>query len=461
MATPAPLPAPSEDEVMAVLTHVIDPELGADIVELGMARDVVVASPEQLPKRVSRIVLSRTDSGPDRGSGGTSDGAVVVVTLALTTAGCPLRAQLRRDIIERVGSLPGVAEVRINWAEMTQDEKAAAMAIARKRAVERAPDDLFGEQTRAILVASGKGGVGKSSVTANLAVALAGRGFTVGVVDADIWGFSIPRMLGIDGRLEAAEDAAPTGGDNHDSEVSSSAKIRPHGISIPGISSPGVGSSPGRIEAVSMGFLVDDESVALMWRGLMLQRAVQHFLEDVAWGDLDYLLVDLPPGTGDVQMGLARLLPRAELLVVTTPSVAASRVGRRAVSMARKNYLRVIGVVENLSHYVAPDGSVHEIFGSGGGDYLAHEAGVPLLGKIPIEQAVATGGDDGKPVALQLGATRPGSGNDPAIGPGPAALAFGALARLIATEVSPPIEMTGCTAHIAQPVPSETAVQIG
>ncbi len=131
------------------------------------------------------------------------------------------------------------------------------------------------------------------------------------------------------------------------------------------------------------------------------------------------------------------------------------------VSMARKNYLRVIGVVENLSHYVAPDGSVHEIFGSGGGDYLAHEAGVPLLGKIPIEQAVATGGDDGKPVALQLGATRPGSGNDPAIGPGPAALAFGALARLIATEVSPPIEMTGCTAHIAQPVPSETAVQIG
>ena len=178
-----------------MLTHVIDPELGADIVELGMARDVVVASPEQLPKRVSRIVLSRTDSGPDRGSGGTSDGAVVVVTLALTTAGCPLRAQLRRDIIERVGSLPGVAEVRINWAEMTQDEKAAAMAIARKRAVERAPDDLFGEQTRAILVASGKGGVGKSSVTANLAVALAGRGFTVGVVDADIWGFSIPRML--------------------------------------------------------------------------------------------------------------------------------------------------------------------------------------------------------------------------------------------------------------------------
>ena len=138
-----------------MLTHVIDPELGADIVELGMARDVVVASPEQLPKRVSRIVLSRTDSGPDRGSGGTSDGAVVVVTLALTTAGCPLRAQLRRDIIERVGSLPGVAEVRINWAEMTQDEKAAAMAIARKRAVERAPDDLFGEQTRAMRTSGG------------------------------------------------------------------------------------------------------------------------------------------------------------------------------------------------------------------------------------------------------------------------------------------------------------------
>ncbi|MCB1027694.1 MAG: DUF59 domain-containing protein, partial [Microthrixaceae bacterium] len=163
MAPTAPPPPPSEDEVMAMLAHVMDPELGANIVELNMARSVVVAKPGELPDRVPRVVLDRTDSGPDRAGGGTPDGAVVVVTLALTTAGCPLRAQLRRDIIERVGSLPGVGEVRISWAEMTQDEKAEAMAIARKRAAERAPEDLLGERTRVILVASGKGGVGNST----------------------------------------------------------------------------------------------------------------------------------------------------------------------------------------------------------------------------------------------------------------------------------------------------------
>lgn len=173
MATTQLPQAPSVDEVTAVLTHVVDPELGANIVELGMAREVVVAAQGELAARVPRIVLSRTDDGPDRANGGTPEGAVVVVTLALTTSGCPLRAQLRRDIIERVGSLPGVGEVRISWAEMTKAEKADAMAIARKRASERAPTDLLPARTRVILVASGKGGVGKSSVTANLAVALA------------------------------------------------------------------------------------------------------------------------------------------------------------------------------------------------------------------------------------------------------------------------------------------------
>ena len=436
MATTQLPQAPSVDEVTAVLTHVVDPELGANIVELGMAREVVVAAQGELPDRVN---------------GGTPEGAVVVVTLALTTSGCPLRAQLRRDIIERVGSLPGVGEVRISWAEMTKAEKADAMAIARKRASERAPTDLLPARTRVILVASGKGGVGKSSVTANLAVALAGRGMTVGLIDADIWGFSIPRMLGIDGRLQAA---AEDGDDGKDSD----AKISPHRIQVPSTLHDGPG---GAVEAVSMGFLVDDESVALMWRGLMLQRAVQHFLEDVAWGELDYLLVDLPPGTGNVQMGLAHLLPRAEMLVVTTPSLAASRVARRAVSMARNNYLRVIGVVENLSSYVAPDGSNHEIFGSGGGEFLAHESGVPLLGKIPIEPAVAQGGDDGKPVALQLSHI-----DASAAPPSPAARAFGELARLVATEVSPPIEMAGCTAHFGpvdletMRIPGETVVQL-
>ena len=451
MATTQLPQAPSVDEVTAVLTHVVDPELGANIVELGMAREVVVAAQGELAARVPRIVLSRTDDGPDRANGGTPEGAVVVVTLALTTSGCPLRAQLRRDIIERVGSLPGVGEVRISWAEMTKAEKADAMAIARKRASERAPTDLLPARTRVILVASGKGGVGKSSVTANLAVALAGRGMTVGLIDADIWGFSIPRMLGIDGRLQAAAEDGDDG-------KASDAKISPHRIQVPSTLHDGPG---GAVEAVSMGFLVDDESVALMWRGLMLQRAVQHCLEDVAWGELDYLLVDLPPGTGDVQMGLARLLPRAEMLVVTTPSLAASRVARRAVSMARNNYLRVIGVVENLSSYVAPDGSNHEIFGSGGGEFLAHESGVPLLGKIPIEPAVAQGGDDGKPVALQLSHI-----DASAAPPSPAARAFGELARLVATEVSPPIEMAGCTAHFGpvdletMRIPGETVVQL-
>ncbi|MEZ5381443.1 MAG: P-loop NTPase [Microthrixaceae bacterium] len=414
MSPPSAPEAPTVEEVKAMLAHVIDPELGADIVELGMVRDVVVAPLEELPQRVPRIVLDRSEVGPDRAKGGTEGGVGVVVTMALTTAGCPLRAQLRRDTIERVTSLPGVGEVRISWAEMTQDEKADAMAIARRRAADRAPSDLLPDRTRAILVASGKGGVGKSSVTANLAVALAARGLTVGLIDADIWGFSIPRMLGIDGRLEAAE---------------AEGKINPHRLVV----------GDGAIEVVSMGFLVEDESVALMWRGLMLQRAVQHFLEDVAWADLDYLLVDLPPGTGDVQMGLARLLPRAEMLVVTTPSLAASRVARRAVSMARNNYLRVIGVVENLSHYEAPDGSMHHIFGAGGGEYLAHEAGVPLLGAIPIQADVAIGGDEGSPVALGLDGKHPP--------PGPAAQAFGELAETLATEVSPPVTPLGCTAR--------------
>ena len=190
----------------------------------------------------------------------------------------------------------------------------------------------------------------------------------------------------------------------------------------------------GRLDVVSMGLLVEDEESALLWRGLMLNRAVQHFLEDVTWADdLEYIVIDMPPGTGDVAMGLARMLPRAELLVVTTPATGAQKVAARAVTMARKSYLRVAGVIENMSAFVAPDGSSYPLFGEGGGDALAAMSGVPLVGSIPLEAAVSTGGDEGSPVAL---------------GTGPAADAFRSIAERIATEIAPPVEMDGCTARM-------------
>jgi ATP-binding protein involved in chromosome partitioning len=333
----------------------------------------------------------------------------VVVTIALTTAGCPLRAQLQRDVKARVESLPGVTGVKLDWTELNAQEKAAAMAKARWNVKEKAPDTAVPASTRVLAIASGKGGVGKSSVTVNLAAALAAKGFAVGVLDADIWGFSVPRMLGIEGRLAGAT----TG------ERKIAPNIKPLG--------------QGRLEVVSMGLLVDDEGDALMWRGLMLNRAVQHFLEDVDWGDLDYLLIDMPPGTGDVQMGLARMLPRTEMIIVTTPAVSAQKVAIRAAAMATKSYIRIVGVVENMSSFRCDHGQEYALFGEGGGQALAHDAGVPLLAQIPIETSVAAGGDSGQPVAL---------------GVGPAAQAFRDLATLIATEAAPPVSMAGCSARM-------------
>jgi ATP-binding protein involved in chromosome partitioning len=372
---------------MGLLRGVIDPELGSDIVELGMAKG------------------ARVD--PD---------GVAHVTIALTTSGCPLRAQIQKDVRARVGSLPGVSRVRIDWTELDQDEKAAAMERARRNIAERPEQTAVPATTKVIMVASGKGGVGKSSVTVNLAAGLAAEGFTVGVIDADIWGFSVPRMLGVEGRLQAA---APSAGRT----AEGGARIRPNELRI----------GPGRLEVVSMGFLVDEEGSALMWRGLVLNRAVQHFLEDVAWGDLDYLLIDMPPGTGDVQMGLAKLLPRAEMIVVTTPSLTAQKVAVRVVDMGRKNFLRIAGVIENMSVYVDDDGREHRLFGTGGGDRLAAEAGVPLLGRIPIEAAVADGGDHGRPIALAQG---------------PAAEAFRAIVGTLIDEVVPPADLAGCSARL-------------
>ena len=377
--------ATSED-IMAVLQGVIDPELGANIVELGM---------------VPKAFLD--------------DDGVAQVTIALTTMGCPLRAQIKKDIEGRVDQLPGVVKVKINWTELEQKEKAEVMAIARKRVAENPPDNEISPTTRVIMIASGKGGVGKSSVTVNLAAAMASQGFTVGVLDADIWGYSVPRMIGVEGRLEGSDA-------NQEGERP---KIAPNQRRI----------GKGRVKVVSMGFLVDQEETALMWRGLILNRAVQHFLEDVRWGDMDYLLIDMPPGTGDVQMGLAKMLPRAEMIIVTTPAVAAQKVAARAASMGRKNYLRIAGVIENMSAFVAPDGESYPIFGSGGGENLANELGVPLLGQIPIDTAVAEGGDIGQPSS---------------IGEGPASDEINRIANLLVTEVAPPIDMGTCTVRLME-----------
>jgi len=375
---------PSPEDLVALLRGVVDPELGSDIVDLGMVR-----------------------SATSNGSG------VVVVTIALTTSGCPLRAQIQRDIRARIGSVPGVTDVRIEWTEMTQDEKSSAMAKARFNVSQREQQTSLGPTTRVVMVASGKGGVGKSSVTVNLAAAMAARGLAVGVLDADVWGFSVPRMLGLEGRL---------GGSERDGHKMMVPLERPMGDGI--------------VRVVSMGFLVEDEETALMWRGLMLNRGVQHFLQDVAWGeDLDYLLIDMPPGTGDVQMGVAKLLPRAEVVIVTTPAVGAQKVATRAVSMARKSYLRVAGVVENMSTFTCEHGTSYRLFGEGGGQALADEAGIPLLGSIPLEPSVSAGGDSGEPVAL---------------GDGPAADAFRAIAAVLAEEAVPLPELAGCSARMLE-----------
>ena len=363
---------------MGVLRGVIDPELGSNIVELGMAKRAEVV-----------------------------DG-IAQITIALTTSGCPLRSQIQKDVKARLLSLPDVDKVKINWDVLSQEEKANVMAVARFNVSQNAPDTSVPSNTRCILVASGKGGVGKSSVTANLAAALAIQGHRVGVLDADIWGYSIPRLLGIEGRLAGSPE---------------SGKITPHVQSM----------GAGELEVVSMGFLVESEDSALMWRGLMLNRAVQHFLQDVEWGDLDYLLCDMPPGTGDVQMGLAKMLPHADMLVVTTPSKLAQSVAVRVVDMGRKNYLRIAGVIENMSAFVDEDGKTHEVFGSGGGEELAADIDVELIGKIPLDRSIVDGGDTGIPAVL---------------GHGAGADAFRRIAHLVRTELIPPVDMSGCSTRI-------------
>ncbi|HET9689612.1 MAG TPA: Mrp/NBP35 family ATP-binding protein [Acidimicrobiales bacterium] len=372
------------EAVRSALRGVIDPELGDDIVDLGM--------------------YQRAEADGD---------GRVTVHVALTTAACPLRHQITGDVEARVGSLPGVTSVVVRTGEMEAEQKRALMARARWKAREGAPEIDLPGRTRVLAVSSGKGGVGKSSVTANLAAGLAHRGYTVGVLDADIGGFSMTRMLGIAERVEAG--AGPAG------RPRMQPAVKPVGA--------------GELRVLSMGML-SEEDEAVMWRGLMQSRALQHFVEDAAWGDLDYLLVDMPPGTGDIQMALARMLPRAELLVVTTPALAAQKVASRAVDMARRGYLRVAGVIENMSGFTDPSGLHHELFGSGGGARLSAEVGVPLLASIPIQPAVSAGGDTGVPAVL---------------GDGPAAGALRALVDAV-ERIAPVVEVRDCTAHMLDAV---------
>jgi ATP-binding protein involved in chromosome partitioning len=375
-------------EVRESLRGVIDPELGDSIVDLGMVRDVAFA------------------------------GGTVTVEIALTIAGCPLRGQIRADVERRVGGLPGVSSVEVTTGAMSAEERAAVMSRARLKAQDRsAVTTDLPPTARVLAIASGKGGVGKSSVTVNLAVALAARGCTVGVLDADVWGHSVPRLLGLDGAIEARDK-----------------KMVPLSLEV----------GDGVVRVVSMGFL-SGEDEAIMWRGLVLNRAVQHFLEDVHWGDLDYLLVDLPPGTGDVQMGLARMLPRTEVLLVTTPPVAAQKVAGRAADMARKGHLRVAGVIENMSAFVCAHGESYPLFGEGGGRRLADEIGVPLVGQVPLDPAVSVGGDAGQPVAL---------------GAGEAGAAFRAIADRILSDIAPRVEMSGCSARMLERVEQALGVAV-
>lgn len=368
---------PTETQIMDALKGVVDPELGGNIVDLGMVSSVAV--------------------DPD---------GHVDVGIALTIAECPMRNQIEQDTVRKVSALPGVREVKVEVRPMTREQRSEVMATARRKARENAEPTLVNPLTRVIAVGSGKGGVGKSSVSVNLALALADLGHRVGLLDADIWGFSIPRMLGAEQRLSAGDDR----------------------IIVP--------AETQGIKLISTGLIVDSEETALMWRGLMLSKALEQFLKQVAWGDLDYLIIDMPPGTGDIQMALSRLLPQAEMVVVTTPQKAAQKVAVRVADMARRSYLPVIGVIENMSGFTCDHGETYQLFGEGGGRELAESLGVPLITSVPLDPVVVAGGDTGLPVVRAALANR-------------SSIAFHAAAEMI-VELVPPAQDETCTARVAR-----------
>jgi len=330
---------PTTDEVTEALRAVIDPELHKDIVTLGMVRSIDVHA-----------------------------NGVVDVKVSLTTPGCPIRDHFQDGVREAVGALDGVSGVNISFDVLSDSEK---QALRGKLGMGKLPEGALAEVTHVICVGSGKGGVGKSSVTANLAAALTAAGKSVGVLDADVWGYSQPRMFGLGGQR---------------------AKVNEHRKIMPLEALDG-------IKVVSIGFFIEDES-AVVWRGPMLHKALQQFLEDVEWGQLDYLLIDLPPGTGDVSMTLAQLLPQARFLIVTTPQAVAQKVARRSAEMAGKLKLEVAGIIENMAGFTTPSGENFPIFGAGGGQLLAEELEVPLIGQIPLTMALREHSDGGTPVVF-------------------------------------------------------------
>ncbi len=366
----------TDNDIIEALRPVQDPELHRSIVELDMVRSVRVALP------------------------------TVDLQIALTIPGCPLKAEIQRRVTEAVSALPGVEVVNLDFTSMTDEERQAlrvklhgdpgatagsqpSHGHAEGRAIPFADPS---SKTRVLLIASGKGGVGKSSVTANLAIALAQRGKKVAVVDADVWGFSIPRMLGIE---------------------------RPP-VLIDQMIVPPVAYG---VSCISMGFFVEEDQ-PVIWRGPMLHKALEQFLTDVFWDEPDYLVVDLPPGPGDISLSLAQFLPRAELYVVTTPQPAAQKVAQRSAFMAEKVRLEVKGVIENMSWFTGDDGTRYELFGSGGGQELAEKIEVPLLAQVPLVPALREGGDEGRPIT----AVDPTS---------EAAQAFHALAERVDVELAP------------------------
>jgi ATP-binding protein involved in chromosome partitioning len=367
----------TRDEIIEALRPVQDPELHRSIVDLDMVRQVDVG-----------------------------DDGTVEILVALTVPGCPLRNEITHRVDAAVLAVDGVTGVSVDFTVMTDDEREALRRRLHGDAAATAgtqhahghaegreiPFAQPGSRTRPLLIASGKGGVGKSSVTANLAVALAARGHSVGVVDADIYGYSIPRMLGAD----------------RDPVVIDQMLLPPEAWGV---------------RCISIGYFVP-EGQAVIWRGPMLHKALEQFLTDVYWDEPEFLLIDMPPGTGDIAISLSQYLPRGEVFVVTTPQPAAQKVARLSAAMAEKVNLKVRGVIENMSWFTGDDGRRYELFGAGGGAELAEELEVPLLAQLPLIPALRAGSDEGKPVA----AVEP----DSEIG-----RAFHTLAERIAVELRP------------------------
>jgi ATP-binding protein involved in chromosome partitioning len=328
---------PTHDEIRTALERVIDPELGRSIVELGMVRSIDIA-----------------ESGD------------VHVTVSLTTAGCPIRGSFTEATAREVSTLAGVRSVTVAFDVLSDTERSALQKTLGRGSM---PAGALAQVANVLCIGSGKGGVGKSTLTSNLAAALTLDGKSVGILDADVWGYSIPRMFGLGSERPPVSDR----------------KIMPmqaHGVKI-----------------MSIGFFVEEDA-AVVWRGPMLHKALTQFLEDVAWGELDYLLVDLPPGTGDVSMTLAQLLPQAQFIIVTTPQPTAQKVARRAAQMAGKVSLEIAGIVENMAGFTTPSGERFQIFGEGGGQALADELDVPLLGKVPLTMPLREQADDGTPLVF-------------------------------------------------------------